>query len=51
MLIGFNTGIDPVMGLDLLLKGIIVAIIGGIGNNFKSVFGAFLLGFIESFGA
>src|SRR3989344_2182678 len=29
---GFDTGIEPTMGLSLLLKGVIASIIGGIGN-------------------
>lgn len=50
ILIGFDTGIEPIMGLNLLLKGVIAAIIGGIGNIYGSVLGAFLLGFVENFG-
>jgi branched-chain amino acid transport system permease protein len=50
ILIGFDTGIEPTMGLDLLLKGVIASIIGGIGNVYGGVLGAFLLAFIENFG-
>ena len=50
ILIGFDTGIEPTMGLSLLLKGVIAAIIGGIGNVYGGVLGAFFLGFIENFG-
>lgn len=50
ILIGFDTGIEPTMGMSLLLKGVIAAIIGGIGNVYGGVIGAFLLGFIENFG-
>jgi len=50
ILIGFDTGIEPTMGLDLLLKGVIACIIGGIGNVYGGVLGAFLLAFIENFG-
>jgi len=50
ILIGFDTGIEPTMGLSLLLKGVIASIIGGIGNVYGGVLGAFLLGFIENFG-
>lgn len=49
-LIGFDTGIEPTMGLSLLLKGVIAAIIGGVGNVYGGVLGAFLLGFVENFG-
>lgn len=48
--IGFDTGIEPTMGMNLLLKGVIASIIGGIGNVYGGVFGAFFLGFIENFG-
>ena len=50
ILVGFDTGIEPTMGLSLLLKGVIASIIGGIGNVYGGVLGAFLLGFIENFG-
>jgi len=50
ILIGFDTGIEPTMGLFLLLKGVIAAIIGGIGSIYGAVLGAFLLGFVENFG-
>lgn len=50
ILVGFDTGIEPTMGLSLLLKGVIASIIGGIGNIYGGVLGAFFLGFIENFG-
>lgn len=50
ILIGFDTGIEPTMGLSLLLKGVIACIIGGIGNVYGGVLGAFFLAFIENFG-
>ena len=50
ILIGFDTGIEPTMGMSLLLKGVIASIIGGIGNIYGGVLGAFLLGFVENFG-
>ncbi len=50
ILIGFDTGIEPTMGMSLLLKGVIASIIGGIGNVYGGVLGAFLLAFIENFG-
>jgi len=49
-LVGFDTGIEPTMGLSLFLKGVIAAIIGGIGSIYGAVLGAFLLGFAENFG-
>jgi branched-chain amino acid transport system permease protein len=48
--IGFDTGIEPTMGMSLLFKGVIASIIGGVGNVYGGVFGAFLLGFVENFG-
>jgi branched-subunit amino acid ABC-type transport system permease component len=50
ILVGFDTGIEPIMGLSLLLKGVIAAIIGGVGNIYGGVLGAFLLGIVENFG-
>ena len=50
ILVGFDTGIEPTMGLPLLLKGVIASIVGGIGNVYGSVLGGFLLGFVENFG-
>lgn len=50
ILVGFDTGIEPTMGLSLLLKGVVAAIVGGIGNVYGGVLGAFLLGFVENFG-
>ncbi|KKU13100.1 MAG: hypothetical protein UX17_C0028G0003 [Parcubacteria group bacterium GW2011_GWC2_45_7] len=50
ILVGFDTGIEPTMGLGLLLKGVIASIIGGVGNIYGGVMGAFLLGFVENFG-
>lgn len=47
---GFDTGLEPTMGMPLLLKGIIAAIIGGVGNVYGGIVGAFALGFIENFG-
>ncbi len=48
--VGFDTGLEPVMGLNLLLKGVIASIIGGVGSVSGGVLGAFLLGFVENFG-
>ncbi len=48
--VGLDTGIEPTMGLNLLLKGIIAAIVGGIGNIYGGFLGAFLLGLAENFG-
>lgn len=50
ILTAFDTGIDPLAGLHLLLKAIIATIIGGVNNIFAAVLGAVLLGFVENFG-
>ena len=50
ILIGFDTGIQPTMGLNILLKGVIAAIVGGVGTVSGAVLGALLLGFAENFG-
>jgi len=47
---GFDTGLEPSMGLPLLLKGIIASIVGGLGNIYGGFLGAFVLGFAENFG-
>lgn len=50
VLVGFNTGLVPTMGLNLLLKGVVAVITGGIGNIYGALMGSFLLGGIENFG-
>ena len=50
ILIGFDTGIEPIMGLPWLLVAVVASIVGGIGNLYGGVAGAFLLAFAENFG-
>jgi branched-chain amino acid transport system permease protein len=50
ILVGFDVGIVPTLGSSLLFKGVIASIIGGVGNIYGGVFGAFFLGFVENFG-
>jgi branched-chain amino acid transport system permease protein len=50
ILVGFDTGLEPTMGMSLLMKGVIAAIIGGVGTMQGAFVGAFLLGFAENFG-
>ncbi len=50
IMVGLDTGIEPTMGLSLLLKGVIAAIIGGVGSIYGGVIGAFVLAFVENFG-
>ncbi|MEI6296049.1 MAG: branched-chain amino acid ABC transporter permease [bacterium] len=47
---GYDTGLEPTMGMSFLLKGVISSIVGGIGNVYGGVLGGFLLGFVENFG-
>lgn len=48
ILYGMDTSIDPYMGMQLLLKGTIVAIIGGLGSMMYGVVGAILLAIVEN---
>jgi len=50
ILIGFDTGLEPAMGMKILLKGVIAVIIGGVGNIYGVIVGALILGFAENFG-
>lgn len=50
ILYGFDVGIEPTMGLRLILLGIVACIIGGINSITGSILGAFLIGFGENLG-
>jgi len=50
ILSGLDIGLEPTMGLSLLFKGVIAAVIGGVGNVYGGILGAFLLAFVENFG-
>ena len=50
ILTGFDTGLEPSMGMGLLLKGVIACIIGGMGNVYGGAAGSMVLGFAENFG-
>lgn len=50
VLISLETNIEPMMGLNAILKGIIASIIGGIGSIPGAMFGGFFLGFAENIG-
>ena len=41
ILVGFDTGVEPTMGMSLLLKGVIASIIGGVGSIYGGFLGAF----------
>ncbi len=48
--VGLDAGLQPTFGLILLLKGIVAAVIGGVGNIRGALLGAFLLATAENFG-
>lgn len=50
VLISLETNIEPTMGMNAILKGIIASIIGGIGNIPGALLGGFFLGIIENLG-
>ena len=50
ILISFETNIEPTMGFNAILKGIIASIIGGIGSIPGAVLGGFFLGLAENLG-
>lgn len=50
ILLGIDIGIQPTMGLLIVLEAATAAIIGGIGNVRGGILGAFILGFAENFG-
>lgn len=50
VLVGFDTGLEPTMGMALLLKGVIAAIVGGVGHLGGGMLGSLLLGLAENFG-
>lgn len=50
ILISLETNIEPTMGLNAILKGIIASIIGGIGSIPGAMFGGLFLGIVENLG-
>jgi branched-chain amino acid transport system permease protein len=50
ILISYETNIEPTMGFNMLLKGIIASIIGGIGSIPGAALGGLLLGLAENLG-
>ncbi len=50
ILISLETNLEPTMGFNAILKGIIASIIGGIGNIPGAVLGGFFLGIAENLG-
>lgn len=50
ILIGLEQNLEPIMGVQLIVKGFTGAIIGGITSLPGSVLGSYLLGLVENFG-
>jgi branched-subunit amino acid ABC-type transport system permease component len=50
ILIGYETVLHPEMGFSILLPVFCAAILGGIGNPYGAMLGAFVLGLAENFG-
>ena len=50
ILISLETNIEPTMGMNAILKGIIASIIGGIGSIPGAMFGGLFLGLAENLG-
>jgi len=50
ILISLETNIEPTMGMNAILKGIIASIIGGIGSIPGALFGGLFLGVAENLG-
>ena len=50
ILVSLETNIEPTMGMNAILKGIIASIIGGIGSIPGAVFGGLFLGIAENLG-
>lgn len=49
VLIGFETNLQPTMGSSYTIKAFAAMILGGLGNIWGTVLGAYLLGFVENF--
>ncbi len=47
-LVGLDPGLVPTIGMSLLLKGVVAAIVGGIGSTTGAFLGAFILGAVEN---
>lgn len=50
ILISFETNIEPTMGMNAILKGIIASIVGGIGSIPGALLGGLFLGLAENLG-
>jgi branched-chain amino acid transport system permease protein len=50
ILTGFDTGLQPIIGMTLILKGAIGGVVGGLGSLIGACSGGVLLGLVENFG-
>ncbi|GEM_PF-73538 len=50
VLVAYDVGVEPAMGMELLLKGAIASIIGGVGHLWGAITGGMILGTVENFG-
>lgn len=50
ILVSLEQNLEPTMGTYLIIKGFASAVIGGVGNVFGGILGAFFLGLVENFG-
>lgn len=48
VLVAFETNLQPSMGFEILLKGIVAVIVGGIGSIYGAYLGALLVGLVEN---
>jgi len=49
ILVGYETNMQPTMGTAYTIKAFAAMILGGLGNIWGTVLGAYLLGFVENF--
>lgn len=47
IIVGYDTDINPLMGFNALLMGVVAAIIGGIGSTIGAFLGGLLLGLVQ----
>lgn len=48
ILIGWDVGIDPYVGMPLLLNAVVALIIGGIGRFYAPIIGGFFIGILQA---
>ncbi len=48
LLIAYDVGIDPYVGMSMLLVSIVAVIIGGVGNFYGPILGGFILGILQA---